>query len=67
MQGGRALRHYGITRLIVRLVIFGVLAAGMFLAMRKIAERAGPVVRERGSEMFDRMLANMPESFPPSA
>ena len=38
----------------------------MFLAMRKIAERAGPAMRERCSEMCDRMLANMPESFPPN-
>ncbi len=49
-----------------RLIIFTVLAAGMFLAMRKFAERAGPVMRERCSEMCDRMLANMPESFPPN-
>ncbi len=49
-----------------RLLIFTVLAAGMFLAIRKIAERAGPVVRERCSEMCERMLANMPESFPPN-
>ncbi len=38
----------------------------MVLAMRKIAERAGPVMRERCSEMCERMLANMPESFPPN-
>ncbi len=49
-----------------RLIIFTVLAAGMFLAMRKLAERAGPVVRERCSEVCERMLANMPESFPPN-
>jgi hypothetical protein len=49
-----------------RLIIFAVLAAGMFLAMRKMAERSGPVMRERCSEMCDRMLANMPESFPPN-
>ena len=49
-----------------RLIIFAMLAAGMFLAMRKLAERAGPVMRERCSEMCDRMLANMPESFPPN-
>ncbi len=34
--------------------------------MRKMAERAGPSVGERCSEMCDRMLANMPESFPPN-
>ena len=38
----------------------------MLLAMRKIAERAGPAVRERCSVMCERMLANMPESFPPN-
>ncbi len=49
-----------------RLIIFAVVAAGMFLAMRKMAERAGPVMRKRCSEMCDRMLANMSESFPPN-
>jgi hypothetical protein len=49
-----------------RLLIFAVLAAGMVLAMRMIAERAGPAMRERCSEMCERMLANMPESFPPN-
>ena len=49
-----------------RLLIFAMLAAGMSLAMRKMAERAGPAMRERCSEMCDRMLANMPESFPPN-
>ena len=48
-------------------IILGALAAiGMFLALRKMAERAGPAMRERCSEMCDRMLANMPESFPPN-
>lgn len=49
-----------------RILIFAVLAAGMFLAMRRMAGMAGPVMRERCSEMCDRMLANMPESFPPN-
>ncbi len=49
-----------------RLIIFTGLTVGMFLAMRKLAERAGPVMRERCSEMCERMLANMPESFPPN-
>jgi hypothetical protein len=49
-----------------RLVIFVGLATGMFLAMRKDAGRAGPAMRERCSEMCDRMLAGMPESFPPN-
>ena len=49
-----------------RLIILAVLAAGMFRAIQKMAERAGPAMRERCSEMCDRMLANMPESFPPN-
>ena len=38
----------------------------MFLVVRKIAERAGPVMRERCSERCERMLATMPGSFPPN-
>ncbi len=49
-----------------RLIIFAVLVAGVFLVMRRMAESAGPAMRERCSEMCDRMLANMPESFPPN-
>ncbi len=49
-----------------RLLILAVFAVGMVLAMRKISERAGPAMRERCSEMGERMLANMPESFPPN-
>ena len=49
-----------------RLVLLAVFAAGMFLAVREIAERAGPAMWERCSEMCVRMLANMPESFPPN-
>jgi len=49
-----------------RLIIVTVLAACVLLAMRKMAERAGPVMRQRCSEMCDGMLANMPESFPPN-
>ena len=49
-----------------RLIILTVLVAGMFLAMRKLAKKAGPGMRERCSEMCDRMLANMPDSFPPN-
>lgn len=49
-----------------RLVFLAVFAAGMFLAVRKIAQKAGPAIRERSSEMCERMLANMPESFPPN-
>ncbi len=49
-----------------RLIIFAVLVAGVFLVIRRMAESAGPAMRERCSEMCDRMLANMPESFPPN-
>ena len=49
-----------------RLIVLMVLAAGMFLAMRKLAKKAGAGMRERCSEMCDRMLANMPDSFPPN-
>ena len=49
-----------------RLIIFAVLVAGVCLVMRRMAESAGPAMRERCSEMCDRMLANMPESFPPN-
>ena len=49
-----------------RLIIFTMFAAGMFLAIRRMAERGGPAMAERRSEMCDRMLANMPESFPPN-
>ncbi|MEE9534048.1 MAG: hypothetical protein V3W06_06490 [Acidimicrobiia bacterium] len=34
--------------------------------MRKIAEKAGPIMRERCSGMCERMLASMPKSFPPN-
>ncbi len=48
-------------------IILGALAAtGVFLAIRKMAEGAGPAMRERCLEMCDRMLANMPEPFPPN-
>ncbi len=47
-------------------MVFAVFAVGAFLAIRKMAESAGPAMWERCSEMCDRMLANMPESFPPN-
>ncbi|MFQ5968793.1 MAG: hypothetical protein ACE5MI_14505 [Acidimicrobiia bacterium] len=47
-----------------RLIIWALLAAGMLLAMRKMAENAAPAIRARCSEMCERMLASMPESFP---
>ncbi len=49
-----------------RFLIFAMLAAGMLLALRMMVERAGPAMREGCSGMCDRMLANMPESFPPN-
>jgi hypothetical protein len=49
-----------------RLIIFTVVATGMLLAMRKLAGSQGPAMRDRCSEMCDRMLTNMPESFPPN-
>ena len=48
-----------------RLIILAVVAVGIRLVIRKMAE-SGPAMRERCSEMCDRMLANMPESFPPN-
>ena len=49
-----------------RLIILAVVAVGIRLVIRKMAEGEGPAMRERCSEMCDRMLANMPESFPPN-
>ncbi len=43
-----------------------VLAAGIFVAMRKMAQLGAPTVRARCSEMCERMLSHMPESFPPN-
>ena len=34
--------------------------------MRKMAGKAAPAMRARCSEACERMLANMPESFPPN-
>ena len=49
-----------------RLIILAVVAAGICLAIRKMTESEGPAMRERCSEMCDRMLAKMPDSFPPN-
>ncbi len=49
-----------------RLIVFLVVAVGVFVAVRKMTESAGPAMREHCSEMCDRLLANMPESFPPT-
>ncbi len=47
-----------------RLLIFVGFAAGMSLVMRKIAGGAGASMWVRCSEMCERMLAAMPDSFP---
>jgi hypothetical protein len=49
-----------------RLAILAVLAAAVILAVRKMVQLDGPTVRARCSEMCDRMLDQMPESFPPN-
>ena len=49
-----------------RLIILVVVAAAIRLVIRKMVESEGPAMRERCSEMCDRILANMPESFPPN-
>jgi hypothetical protein len=49
-----------------RIAVLAVFAAAVMLALRKMVQVDGPEVRARGSEMCDRMLAQMPESFPPN-
>lgn len=49
-----------------RLAIFTLLAVGLMVAMRKIVQAGGPALRAGCSEMCDRMLEQMPESFPPN-
>ncbi len=49
-----------------RLIVFLVVAVGVFVAVSKMAEGAGPAMRKHFAEMCDRMLASMPESFPPN-
>ncbi|MFV1961166.1 MAG: hypothetical protein ACC658_04970 [Acidimicrobiia bacterium] len=49
-----------------RLAIFMVLGAGVTFAVVKMAQRGGPAMRARCSEMCERMLDQMPESFPPN-
>jgi len=49
-----------------RLGIFAVLAAGVILAVRKMTQMDGSDARARCSEMCDRFLDQMPESFPPN-
>jgi len=48
------------------LAILAVLAAAAILAVRKMVQLDGPAVRARCSEMCERMLNQMPESFPPN-
>lgn len=49
-----------------RLIIWTVLGAVGFLVIRKVAGEATPALGARCSEACERMLANMPESFPPN-
>ena len=49
-----------------RLAIFAVLAAGVMFAIQRMAHLSGPALRARCSDMCDRMLDQMPESFPPN-
>ncbi len=49
-----------------RLAILAVVAAAFIFAVRKVVALDGPAVRARCSEMCDRMLDQMPESFPPN-
>jgi hypothetical protein len=49
-----------------RLAILAVLAAALTLAVWKMVQLDGPAVRARCSEMCERMLDQMPESFPPN-
>ena len=48
-----------------RLAIRVLFAAGVMLAVRKVVDMGWPALRARCSEMCDRMLDEMPESFPP--
>ncbi len=48
-----------------RLLMFAACAGAVFVARRRIAERLGPAARKGCTRMCDRMLAGMPESFPP--
>ena len=49
-----------------RFIIGTVLVAAAVLVARKMVGEAAPAMRARCSEACDRMLANMPESFPPN-
>jgi hypothetical protein len=49
-----------------RFAILAVLAAAVILAVRRMAQLDGPAVRSKCSDMCDRMLDQMPDSFPPN-
>ena len=49
-----------------RFIIALVVAAAMVLIVRLMAVKMAPVMRARCAETCERMLANMPESFPPN-
>ena len=49
-----------------RFIIGTVLAVAIVLLMRRMVGGAAPAVRARCAEACERMLANMPESFPPN-
>jgi len=48
-----------------RLVMFAMVAAGLVLAVQKIGSQSDIASRERLTEMCHRVMAAMPESFPP--
>ncbi len=48
-----------------RLAIVTLIAAGVFVMVRKMAGMSDPEMRARCSDMCDRMLDQMPDSFPP--
>ncbi len=48
-----------------RLIVFTAAAATAVLVIRLIAPRVAPTLQARGSDMCDRMLDRMPDSFPP--
>jgi hypothetical protein len=49
-----------------RLVVFAMLAAGVALVVQRITNQSDPAVREGMTAMCHRMMATMPESFPPN-
>ena len=48
-----------------RLVIVAVIAGAVIVMMKKKSGMTNPEMRARCSEMCDRMLGQMPDSFPP--